>query len=58
MKKKANGTFRAWITARGFKQIDDKHYDSLTTAAPVVNNITIKVMMVLMIVLYWYGVAD
>jgi hypothetical protein len=37
MKKKANGTFRARLNARGYEQIDGEHYDEFTKAAPVVN---------------------
>eukprot|EP00957_Ditylum_brightwellii_P123174 9391202-Ditylum_brightwellii.AAC.1 len=40
MKPKANGTKRARLNARGFKQVDGLHYDSQDLSAPVVNNMT------------------
>ena len=43
MKKKANGVYRARVTARGFEQIDGEHYDEDDKAAPVVSDITIRV---------------
>jgi len=41
MKKKANGTFRARLNARGFQQIDGLHYDGQTISSPVANDATI-----------------
>jgi len=41
MKKKANGTFRARLNARGYEQVDGEHYDEHTKAAPVVSDATI-----------------
>ena len=55
MKKKANGTFRARLTARGYEQIDGEHYDKDTTAAPVVNEATIRIVFILMIMAGWYA---
>jgi hypothetical protein len=43
MKKMANGKYRAWITARGFLQEDGVHYFSHSTAAPVANELTVKI---------------
>jgi hypothetical protein len=37
MKKKANGKYRAMITARGFSQEDAVHYLSHSTAANLQN---------------------
>jgi hypothetical protein len=37
MKKKANGTERAQINARGYEQVDGEHYKSHSIASPVVN---------------------
>jgi hypothetical protein len=42
MKKKANGTYHARMNARGYEQVDGKHYDKMTKAAPVANEITIR----------------
>jgi Reverse transcriptase (RNA-dependent DNA polymerase) len=53
MKKKANGQFRARITARGFLQEDGVHYDSDSTAAPVTNETTIKIILTLMTMADW-----
>ena len=49
MKKKANGTYRARMVARGFEQIDGEHFDQHDTASPVVSEITIRIMFVLML---------
>ena len=49
MKKKANGTLRARVNARGYEQIDGVHYDEDDKAAPVASEIAIRVVMVLML---------
>ena len=49
MKKKPNGTKRARLVARGYEQEDGSHYKSDETAAPVVNDMTIKIVLILMI---------
>ena len=38
MKKKSNGTLRARLTARGFKQIDGEHYDSDDVSSPTIKH--------------------
>ena len=53
MKKKSNGKYRARINARGFEQIDGKHYNEQDKAAPVVNEITIRIFMVLIVMAAW-----
>ena len=55
MKKKANSIYRARVTARGFEQIDGEHYDEDDKAAPVVSDITIRVMLVIMIMAGFTG---
>ena len=55
MKKKANGTLRARLDARGFEQVDGVHYNEDDKAAPVVNDITICIVMTLMVMARWYG---
>jgi Reverse transcriptase (RNA-dependent DNA polymerase)/Zinc knuckle len=55
MKQKADGTYRARMTGRGYEQIDGKHYDSDSIASPVANNITIHLLFVLMIIMLWIG---
>ena len=47
MKKKSNGTFRAWINARGYEQVNGQHYESHNISAPVTNEITIRVILTL-----------
>jgi hypothetical protein len=47
MKKKANGIFRARVTARGYEQIDGEHFDSTEIAAPVVAEMTIHILFIL-----------
>ena len=47
---KANGQFRARITARGYLQDDGIHFFSNLTAAPVTNETTINLVFVLMTV--------
>ena len=55
MKKKANGTFRARMNMRGYEQEDGIHYDSASIASPVTNDVTIRIMMVLMLMSGWIG---
>lgn len=44
MKEKRNGKFLVLVNAQGYKQVDGMHYDADSTAAPVVNEITICVV--------------
>jgi len=44
MKKKANGMFRARPNARGYVQIDCKHYNSDIIYSPVTNEATIHIV--------------
>ena len=53
MKKKANGTFRARLNARGYEQVDGEHYDSHATFAPVASEMTIMIILVLIIIANW-----
>jgi len=55
MKKKSNGTYRARMNARGFRQIDGEHYESHQKAAPVANDITIRIVLVLMLLFKFHG---
>ena len=54
MKKKSNGTFQERVNARGYEQIEGIHYDADTTAAPVVNEMTICIVFTLMVMADWY----
>ena len=59
MKKKANGTYRARMVARGFEQIDGEHYDEHDKSSPVVSEITIRIVLVLMLMTgFWAEVVD
>ena len=53
MKKKASGTCRARINARGFEQVDGVHYDSTHLAAPVRNEMTIRIMYKMAVMAKW-----
>ena len=55
MKKKANGTFRARLTIRGFEQIPNIHYRPEWISAPVTNAVTIRVIMVLLLMMGGYA---
>ena len=46
-KKKSNGTLRARVNGRGFKQIPGQHYDSSSIHAPITNATSIHVILVL-----------
>jgi hypothetical protein len=50
MRKKASGRYKARITARGFEQREGEHYDSCDKSSPVVNDITIRIILVLIVV--------
>ena len=54
MKKKSNSTFQAQVNARGYEQIEGIHYNVDTTAAPVVNKMTIRIVFTLMVMAGWY----
>ena len=53
MKKKSNGTYRARLNARGYEQIDGEHYDGTSIHAPVTNDTTVRIVMVLGIMASW-----
>jgi hypothetical protein len=53
MKKKANGDFRARITAQGFLQEEGVHYRSDSIAVPVTNEITIKITLIMLTLAEW-----
>ena len=49
MKHKADGTLRARINARGFEQIPGEHYDETGISSPVVNEASIFIILILII---------
>jgi hypothetical protein len=55
MKKKSNGTYRARLNARGFKQVDGEHFDGASISSPVTNDTTIRIAFVLMIMMQGNG---
>jgi hypothetical protein len=54
-KKKSNSTYWARLNAIRFQQILGLHYDPKSVAAPVTNDITICIVMILMIMATWEG---
>ena len=54
-KKKSNGTLRARMNARGFKQVEGEMYQSNSIAAPVTNDVKIRVVLTMMLLAYWQG---
>ena len=56
MKKKANGTYRARMKAYGYEQVDRVHYnEDARKAAPVVNEIVIRMVLVLIVMASWWA---
>jgi hypothetical protein len=55
MKKKSNGTYRARMNMRGFEQKPGEHYDDSSISSPVTNDVTIRIMIVLMLMANWIG---
>ena len=49
VKKKANGTFRARVNARGFEQRDGMHCDSNSISSPVANEASIFLTLILIV---------
>ena len=55
MKKKSNGTYSARMNMQGFEQEDGEHYDSSTISSPVTNDVSIRVIIVIMIMANLFG---
>jgi hypothetical protein len=55
MKKKASGTYRARLNARGFEQREGQHYNGTSISAPVSNEMVIRIVLVLMVMAGWVG---
>jgi hypothetical protein len=49
MKKKINGTLPGRMNARGFMQVEGRHYNGKTISSPVTNSATIRIVLTLMI---------
>jgi hypothetical protein len=54
MKKKSNGVYGARLNARGYKEVDGKHCDKDSKFAPIVNDATIHIILILLIMAGWY----
>lgn len=54
-KKKSNRTYRARLNARGFKQVEGEHYFAHSISSPVLNDVTIQIVLTLMIMANWVG---
>jgi hypothetical protein len=52
-KLRADGLTRCHLAIRGFQQIDGVHFDASDKAAPVVCDVTIRVMLILAIMANW-----
>ncbi len=53
MKKKGNGTYQARLNARGFEKVNGKHYDKTQITSPVVNKITVRIILTLICMAHW-----
>jgi hypothetical protein len=54
-KLKSNGRKRAWLNGRGYEQIDGLHYDSTSIHAPVTNETSVRIVLVLALMADWIG---
>ena len=55
LKLKANGTYRARLTMRGYEQIPGVHYDLAWVSAPVTSAVTVRVVIVLLLMMNGYA---
>ena len=46
-KLKSNGTCRGRLNARGYEQVDGRHYASDSISAPVTNPVTVRIVLML-----------
>jgi len=53
MKRKANGDLRARVNARGYEQVDGVHYDEDAKFAPVANEATIHIVLIMVVMAAW-----
>ena len=52
-KRKSNSRYHGQLNAKGFKQIAGKHFDRTSTVAPVTNDTTITIVLVLLLLAHW-----
>ena len=55
MKQKADGTKRARVNARGYQQIPGVHYDKTNISSPVVNEASIFIILILIVMARMYA---
>ena len=55
-KNKSNGTYHSQLDAKGFKQVAGKHFNPTSTAVPVTNDTTIRIVLVLMLLTDWMAI--
>eukprot|EP00957_Ditylum_brightwellii_P135832 10360755-Ditylum_brightwellii.AAC.1 len=53
MKPKPNGVKCARLNSRGFEQVDGLHYDGQDLSAPVVNDMAMRIVFVMIILVAW-----
>ena len=53
--KKASGVHRARVNARGFEQQEGIHFDKDSIASPVVNDMTIRIVLTIMLLASWFA---
>eukprot|EP00957_Ditylum_brightwellii_P141324 10767742-Ditylum_brightwellii.AAC.1 len=53
MKPKASGAKHAKLNTWGYEQVDGLHYDSHNLSVPVVNDMTVRIVMILTIMVTW-----
>ena len=59
MHRKSDGILKSRINLRGFEQIDGVHCDQKGKAAPVVNEVTFRIMLVFIVMAeMWAEVLD
>ena len=49
MKKKSNGTYGARMNMSKYEQIDGEHYDSASISSPVTNDVSMRVLLILLV---------
>ena len=54
-KLKSNGTKRARINGRGYKQVDGVHYNSASIHSPFTKNVSVRIVLVLALMARWIG---
>ena len=53
MKKNDSGKYREILNTRGYEKVEGLHYDAANIASPVTNDMIIRIIMVLTMVVGW-----